>query len=282
MAHLDKRFERAGKNWAPWELDILGDKYGLISDRALSRRLQRSPNALHIASVRKLHHGRKANFYTARELANILGISCSKTLVSWVEARWIKARRSVVRAGEYRAWKFLDKNIEEFLRKKPWLLNLQKMQEHYFRTIVQEEYDKDPWYTCIEAAPLLGVKTDDPVQRYIFHGWLKAEKKPGGPWTGVWIIRRSAIEHFLANDPRPQNRHDLSSSARKRIWRRQGNPLRLSTIWSVLCPVCNTTVVVKAPPHFHGPEVQQLFIKIYTDGTCSHGLVCTLDKIIEG
>lgn len=282
MAHLDKRFERAGKNWAPWELDILGDKYGLISDRALSRRLQRSPNALHIASVRKLHHGRKANFYTARELANILGISCSKTLVSWVEARWIKARRSVVRAGEYRAWKFLDNNIEEFLRKKPWLLNLQKMQEHYFRTIVQEEYDKDPWYTCIEAAPLLGVKTDDPVQRYIFHGWLKAEKKPGGPWTGVWIIRRSAIEHFLANDPRPQNRHDLSSSARKRIWRRQGNPLRLSTIWSVLCPVCNTTVVVKAPPHFHGPEVQQLFIKIYTDGTCSHGLVCTLDKIIEG
>lgn len=278
MAHLDKRFERAGKNWTPEELDILGSKYGLVSDRALSRQLQRSPNALHIASVRKLHSNRKANFYSATELAKVLGIGCPKTLVSWVDVRWLKARRSVVRAGQYKAWKFLDQHIIKFLRNKPWLFNLKNMPQHYFRSIVQEEYDKDPWYTCVEAAPFLGVKTDDAVQRYIFHGWLKAEKKPGGPWTGVWIIRRSAIEHFLANDPRPQNRHDLASSARKTTWRRKGNPLRLSTVWSVLCPVCNTTAVVKAPPHLHGPEVQQLFIDIYTDGTCSHGLVCTLYK----
>lgn len=95
---------------------------------------------------------------------------------------------------------------------------------------------------------------------------------------GVWIIRRSAIEHFLANDPRPRHRHDLASSARKRIWRRAGNPLRLSIIWSVLCTRCGSTVIVKARPCLKGPAVQKLFTEIYyTDGTCSHGLICTIE-----
>ncbi|MBA7578206.1 hypothetical protein ES708_20068 [subsurface metagenome] len=274
---LDKRYERAGRNWTDEELDVLGEKYGLISDRALSHRLQRSPNALHIAAVRNLHSNRKMNFYSAAELAKVLGIPCSKTLIPWVKAKWIKARRSVVQAGEYRAWRFMDRNIQAFLRNKPWLFDPQKMPQHYFRAIVQEEYDKDPWYQCIEAAPLLGVGTEA-VRRYIFHGWLKADKKPGGPWTGVWIIRRSEIERFLANDPRPRHRHDLASSSRKRLWRKAGNPLRLSTIWSVLCPTCGNTVVVKADPGLKGLEVQSIFTRVYSNGACSHGLVCTLEE----
>ena len=275
---LDKRYERAGKNWTPEELDYLGSKYGLISDRSICQHLQRSPNALRIAALRKLDSNRKMNFYTATELAKVLGIPCAKTLIAWVEARWLKARRSVVQAGGYRAWKFLDKNIEAFLHNKPWLFNPEKMPRHYFRSIVQAEYDKDPWYRCIEAAPLLGVKTDDAVQRYIFNGWLPAEKKPGGPWQGVWIIRRSSIEHFLANDPRPQHKYDMASASRKRTWRKAGNPLRLSIIWSVLCPNCGNTVVVKAHPGLKGPEVQSIFTRVYNNGACSHGLICTLKE----
>lgn len=275
---LDKRYNRAGKNWTPEELDYLGNKYGLISDRSISQHLQRSPNALKIANQRKLHSNRKMNFYSAAQLAKVLAIPCSKTLIPWVEVGWLKARRSIVRAGEYHAWRFLDKQIEKFLHSKPWLFDPGKMPQHYFRSIVQAEYDKDPWYTCIEAAPLLGVKTDDAIQRYILHGWLKAEKKPGGPWQGKWIIRRSAIEKFLANDPRPQHKYDMASTSRKRTWRKHGNPLRLSIIWSVLCPTCGNTVVVKAHPGLKGPQVQSIFTRVYSNGACSHGLICTLEE----
>lgn len=273
---LDKRYQRALKRWTEDELEYLSNKYGLISDRAICRHLQRSANAIRIAAIRKLHSNRKMNFYSGHELARTLGIPCSKTIISWVEVGWLKARRSPVRQGPFRAWLFQDKNIIAFLHTRPWLFNPKKMPEHYFRSIIREEYNRDPWYTCQEAAPLLGIKTDDAVQRYINKGWLPGHKRPGGPWQGRWVIRRSAIEKFLANDPRPTHKFETCSLSRKRNARRNGNPLRLSVVWSVLCPGCGETVVVKADPALRGPQVQQLFTRIYTNGTCSHGLICSL------
>lgn len=278
---MDKRYDRAGRNWRPAELDFLGNKYGLISDRSICQHLQRSPNAIRIAAYRKLRMNRKMNFYSALELARTLGIPCSKTLINWVEAGWLSARRSVVRQGPFKAWRFMEKQIIKFLHSKPWLFNPNKMPQHYFRSIIQDEYEKDPWYGCKEAAPLLGVKTDDAVQRYIFRGWLPAVKRPGGPWQGAWVIRRSDIERFLANDPRPTTKAELASIVRKRAYREKGNPLRLSIIWSVLCPNCGQTVVVKAAPRLKGPEVQRHFTKIYTNGTCSHGFICSLEYARE-
>lgn len=274
--HPDRRYQRAQKRWTQEELDYLGGKYGLISDRAICRNLQRSPNAITIAAIRKLHSNRKMNFYSGYELARALGVPCSKTIINWASAGWIQVRKSVVRQGAFRAWLFREENIVKFLRERPWLFDLKKMPEHYFRSIVQAEYDRDPWYNCQEAAPFLGVKTDDAVQRYILRGWLPAAKRPGGPWQGVWIIRRSAIEKFLASDPRPKHKFDMTSSSRKRAARKHGSPLRLSVVWSVLCPDCGQTVVVRADPALRGPQVQQLFTQIYTNDTCSHGLICNL------
>lgn len=274
--HPDKRYQRAQKRWTEEDLEYLAAKYGLVYERTICRHLQRSPNAIRIVAIRKLHSNRKMNFYCGRELARALGVACSKTIMNWASAGWIPVRKSVVRAGEFRAWLFREKHIVKFLREKPWLFDPKKMPEHYFRSIVRAEYDRDPWYNCQEAAALLGVVTDDAVQRYINRGWLPAVKRPGGPWQGIWIIRRSAIEKFLANDPRPRHRFEMCSLSRKRAARNRGNPLRLSVIWSVLCPDCGETVVVKAYPSLRGPQVQQLFTEIYTNGTCSHGLICSL------
>lgn len=273
---LDKRFERAGKQWTEEELDYLAAKYGLVKDKTISRHLKRSPGACTIAAQRKLRSNRKMNFYSAMELARALGIPCSKTLIPWVEAIWLRARRSILRAGEHRTWLFTEKNVVKFLRKMPWLFDPNKMPEHYFRSIVRAEYEKDPWYNCKETAALLGLTTDDVVQRYIGRGWLPAVKKPGGPWQGKWIIRRSDIEKFLANDPRPKHNFEASSSSRKRWARHKGSPVRLSVVWSVLCPNCGQTIVVRADPSLHGPDVQHLFTHLYTNGTCSHGLTCDL------
>lgn len=274
--HPDKRYLRAQKRWTGEELEYLGNKYGLVSDRAICRHLQRSPNAIRIVARRKLRSNHKMNFYSGHELARALGVSCSKTIMNWASAGWIRVRKSVIRQGAFRAWLFREKHIIAFLKAMPWLFDPKKMPEHYFRSIVRAEYEKDPWYTCLQAAPLLGVKSDDAVQRYILNGWLQAFKKPGGPWQGKWIIRRSAIEKFLANDPRPKHRFEIASSSRKQTARKRGNPLRLSVVWSVLCPKCNQTVVVKADPSLRGPQVQQLFTQIYTNGTCNHGLICIL------
>jgi len=83
----------------------------------------------------------------------------------------------------------------------------------YFRSILLQEYKRDSWFTAAETAPALGVKTDDPVLRYIRAGWLEAVKRPVNI-DGQWIIRKSAIDKFLALDLRGKRQHELLSLAR--------------------------------------------------------------------
>jgi hypothetical protein len=265
------------KPWTEHELGIIERKYGLVSQKYLCQLLGRSPSAIQIASMRKLHNGQKASFYTSRQLAEILlgNRESSKKIIGWIDRGWLIGRRSFVKAGPNNAWCFFEEHVTRCLRKYPWLCDLKKMERHYFKSIVQEEYDRDPWYTCDETAPLLGVKTDDAVQRYIKIGWLKAAKKPGGPWQGIWIIRHSEILRFLADDPRP-SRSERMSKSRRRYNEEKGKPVRLSVHWSVPCRLCGERVLVMASPGLKGRVVVERFHSIYTNGHCSHGKMVRL------
>jgi len=279
---LDRRWKNAQKPWTDADLEYLDQKYGLLSLKGICRYLGRSPNAIKVASVRKLHHGMKISFYTSQQLAEILLGSrhACKTIVYYMNLGWLSGRKSYARAGKSVAWCFFEKDILSLLRTRPWLCNLKRMERHYFRSVVQEEYDKDPWYTCDEAAPMLGVKSPDAVQRYIKKKWLLAEKCPGGPWQGQWIIRLSAIQEFLANDPRPTKQEYVALSKRKLRFDR-GLPVRLSIHWSVRCRFCGQRILVMAPPSLKAPRVEELLHNLYTNGHCSHGLRCTVDLKME-
>ena len=272
----DARWANHNKPWTEKELEILSTKWGLVSDKALCRLLQRSPNSLHVASVRKLHQSRSMNFYTARNVAEELGIGDSKTIVFWLGQGWLFGRQCSVRAGIHKRWMFKYENIIRCLEARPWLCDLPSMPQGYFRSVVQGEWDRDRWYTCDEAAPLVGVKTSDTIQRYIRRGCLKADKRPGGPQYGRWVIRHSAIQTFLANDPRP-TRSETASSNKQRVRLGSGLPVCLSVHWSVLCRLCGQRVLVMASPKMRtSARVQAEFQKVYTNGHCSHGLKCTV------
>ena len=274
---LDKRWRNAKKAWMEEDLEFLDQKYGLTSLNYICRRLQRSPHAIKVAATRRLRHGMKANFYTANQVAELLlrTKGASKTIVFWMEQGWLNGRRSYARAGPNIAWCFFEGDILKCLRARPWLCDPMKMERHYFHSVIQEEYERDPWYTCDEVAPMLGVKTHDAVQRYIRRGLLTAVKRPGGPWQWRWIIRRSDIQKFLADDPRP-SRNELSSVIRLKKRYEKGLPVRLSAHWSVLCRLCGQRVLVMAAPGLKGPQVQALFQRIYTNSTCTHGLKCSV------
>ena len=204
---LSKKHNRA---WTQRELEFLADNYGRMPAEVVARRLKRSKNALKIIAYRKLGIDQRSNIYTASNVANIMGIACPKTIVRWQEVGYIKGKRAPFSYGNHTVWFFDYEDIIECLRKRPWLVDLKKMETCYFRSIVQEAYDKNPWYTCAEAAPLLGVKDKNAVHRYIYRGWLPAVKKPGGPHQGVWIIRLKDIRHFQLYDPRPEHRRAMT------------------------------------------------------------------------
>jgi hypothetical protein len=101
-------------------------------------------------------------------------------------------------------WNFLPEDIEACLRKRPWLANLEKMENTCLRDIVQAERDRDQWYTADEAQVFFGLH-DHPragaLLRYIRRGLVKAKRQPGAGGLGEYVIRKSAIDRALKRRP---------------------------------------------------------------------------------
>lgn len=268
------RAARSHYKWTPDELQYLSDRYGRVHDETIARNLGRSIYGMAYAAQR-LRQRRKDNFYTANELARALGIPDSDTIIRWAQRGWLKGRKAPMKQ---RVWMFTEKNIIRCLRQRPWLVDLECMPEHFFRSVVTREWESDPWYTTQQVAPLLEVKNHTTVHDYISRGWLPADKKPhGGPHGGAWVIRHSAIQSFLAKDPRPQSKHESFSEGRRKFLLATGQLSRSAIIWLMRCPRCGQQVMITAPPQLRrGAAVRQRFIDLYLNGNCEHGAHCVI------
>lgn len=267
------------KHWKPDELQYLAEHYGLICDKTLATRLQREESAIITIASRKRVVSRKGNFYTAGTLAKLLGIPCPKQVLQWVKKGWLKGSQSAMSQGQIKLWRFSERGVVRCLKQRPWLVDLKRMERHYFRSVVIKEWEHDPWYTVEQAAPLFGFTKPDAVYRYIHRGWLPAEKKPClGTHEGVFIIRHSAIRAFLENDPRPKHRHAAASAARKRFIVASGGPSRVAIIWVIKCPACGEEVSISASPQLSGPQVRERFIELHVNGNCKHGAECLISE----
>lgn len=265
--------------WTPEELEYLQDNYGVLPVEAICKHLGRSQNALKIISYRKCRGlNQKSNMYTARAVADELGVSCSKTIVAWVEKGFIQAKRSPVHCGKTLIWNFQYEDIVKCLRERPYLVDCRKMEPSMFRAIVKEEYARDPWYNTTQAAPFMGVIDHNAVKRYIYRGWLKATRRPksGGYWE--WIVRKSAIEAFLANDPRRQHERAALIKSRRSAHLKNFEPSAILKEWMIKCPVCKHFVRLIADPNATGPEVKEMFLKQYTIEKCTHKRRCLIDR----
>lgn len=197
--------DRPARRYQPWtldELECLGDNYGVLTDKTLAGRLQRSELAIRQKAYQGLHIHRFDNLWNAAELAEALCIPHSGTIIEWVKRGSIKARRSSIHRGPNRYWKFSYTGIVRCVRRHPWLVMFKPTSQwlisdytHHFFYIVRKEWKRDPWYTTEQAARLLGVNRTN-TRRYIHRGLLEAEKIPrqGGL---AWVIRASAIQAFL-------------------------------------------------------------------------------------
>jgi len=264
--------------WTKQEIEYLSDHYGDLPDEVLAQRLGRSKEAIEIAVTRKLKGVRRTgNFYTARMLSLILGRKDSNVVALWIKNGWLKATKGPPGAGRTKMWNIKENDIVELLKRRPWVADMGRMEDHhYFSSIVRDEWKRDPWYSCIQAAPQLGVKTREAVLRYIHKDWLTADKEPGGPEHRVWVIRESAIQEFLKNDPREHYKSELLRAARIGANIKLGKPIKVSITWQVICPVCGEEVIVTAPPWMLGRKVKEIFISSFTKGQCSHSTSCSI------
>jgi len=269
--------------WTPEELEDLSTTYGRQPRVQIAKRLDRTENALKIAAFRKLNGlNQRSNVYTARTVALALGISCSKTIVNWMGKGFIKGKQAPFSYGKTPCWSFEYEDIIACLQERPWLVNLHTMGRSYFRTIVREEYKKNPWYNCREAAPLLGLVDINAVHRYIYRGWLPALRRPlvgrlgQGSWG--WVIRQSSIDAMLKNDPRPSWRRYALLKSRRASRLKQGLPVAVLKEWLLVCPRCRHRVRIVADPNLRSPQIKKLFIQKYCQEQCGHGKIVLLER----
>lgn len=132
-----------------------------------------------------------------------------------MERGFIKGGKAPFCYGRNLVNRFEYEDIIKCLRKRPWLVEPGSMPQSYFRTLVRQAWDSDPWYDVKEAQQFLGLHDEhaNAVHRYIQRGWLEADRRPGAGGLGEYVIRKRAIDRFLQNDPRPALYHEHRSAA---------------------------------------------------------------------
>lgn len=60
--------------WSPEDLEFLNENYGVMPANKIAKKLGRSVNALKIISYRKLGINQRSNIYTARSVAELVGV----------------------------------------------------------------------------------------------------------------------------------------------------------------------------------------------------------------
>jgi hypothetical protein len=262
-----------GKDCTQEDLQYLAKNYGVLPDEEICRYLKRSPNALKIMGYRAMRINHKTNLISAREVARVMGVACSKTVIEWIDRGWLKGSQTNVRCGKNAVWNFTKEDLETFVRSFPWVLDRDKMQEGPYRTIVLEEFTRDPWCSLQEACSKVGVSYNSAaLSQYLKKGWLHPVKVPrvsGNHWT--WLFFKSDIDKFLAEDPR---RDAIANriKARKQKRLELGLPVEFCMVWKMVCKCCGKIVLMKTGSHMTGEETAKRFYQKYCPGgVCRHG-----------
>ncbi|HEX8221816.1 MAG TPA: helix-turn-helix domain-containing protein [Chloroflexia bacterium] len=112
-----KNLSRRQARWTEEDVEILTERFGLITDAWLARILGRTKKAIRVKAQRlKLY--RTANFYTATDVARIFGVNHSH-IVRWIAAGLISARKINKGAGKGSPWVITQEAVEAFIQQYP-------------------------------------------------------------------------------------------------------------------------------------------------------------------
>ena len=181
--------------WTPEDDEILAAWWGVWPDAAVAARLGRTVNACKIRATRRLGLARKDQFYTARQVAKILGVDDHR-VSRWIAEGVLCGHQSVVSAGSTRMWAIDEPALVAFLRAYPWRYDRTRIEPgSYWRRIADAAYDRDPLLSVPEAAARLGV-CEETVRRHLRNGWLQGVRSPLNGNTGTWLVWQSALAEF--------------------------------------------------------------------------------------
>ena len=254
---IKKEERRYHPDWSEADQEFLRENYARLTPLGLQRHLHRSWVAIILKKKRLGGIWRNdGSSYTAREIGRLFGKD-AKWITKLAEEGFIKGHRAPYQLGHYQPWAFLEEDITDFVRKYPWLIEVRKMEDgQYFRNLVKEEWDRDPWCNLKEAARLVGI-TPMYLHRRLKSGEVEGfQRSPGRRWS-LWGIRRSALKAFRRHDT-PEERSARTKVAYRKRRVRAGLPYILRVVWGHTCQECGQETTVEATSHVKGAEVLRM------------------------
>ena len=242
--------------WTREEEDWLRDNYHQYTIKTLVRKLQRSRVAITLR-VKRLNIRRTDGYYTARAVAEIFGGDPKRVAALYHEG-YLKGRKAPYLQGKNYPWMFTELAIVRFIKAYPWLLRPEAMQqEHYFRSVLRQEWERDPWYDSRQAAAMMGVG-DETILRRLRSGEIPAfQRSPSKPWFRWWIRRSDLLTQFRRHDTPEERARNMADMQRARR-ERSGLPRQLHAVWEIVCQDCAERYQIKAPPRVWSTHVLKL------------------------
>lgn len=179
------------RRWTRQELarlDMLLDQG--LSDALIARRLKRSPEAINLARKRYGLKSRSGRLMSARAVADIMGIGCSKTVTRWMRRGYLAGKRGP-RQGQHQQWQVDEEALWRFIENpRHWhRWQPERMTDTSLREWAQELRDGVRFLTVGEVAWRCCVGTGA-VNVWIHNGLIPAVR------NGNWLIRESDLEQF--------------------------------------------------------------------------------------
>lgn len=218
---------------APWstdQMEYLEEEYSFKTMSSICKRLNRSELAV-ILKKRRMGLTRTENFYTATMLARIFHVD-PKKLIYLHQKGYLKGRRAAYHQGPSRPYVFQEEDVEAFIRAYPFFLvpDMNRKNEcHYFRGVLREEWQRDPWMNSKAAAYFVGCEVDA-LLRAARRGIIKGyQLSPNSRWS-LWWFRHSAL--LGARDRMRQTHSRHIGAAKKRLF--QDRKWWEETQWQIL------------------------------------------------
>lgn len=196
-------------NWTTPELEILHAKYGLVTNEALAKKLNRSEDAI---KQKAYHVGlvRTQQFITGWEAAAIFNLSPG-IVSTWINKGALKGKKSTVKTGRWVVWQIDHDDLVSFVKTRYDLFDPYKIDRAlypYWRNLVDKALPKDfipangRHWSEFEDAYLLNnrskltmpeLSTRLKRTREAVHGRLVLLRKKGRmmPYKELWQIRKA-------------------------------------------------------------------------------------------
>lgn len=189
---IPRRKATRGPDWSPKHRAMLRKlvKQGLSYDE-IAEAMGRTPAAIRIACKRyNLRLLRAPGVYTAREVAALMGLPCSKVVARWI-AEGMLAGRNGGRTDRP-LWRVQRDDLMAFMAEPLYWMawRVDRVVDPYLRTYAEQLRDGQPeWHTPGHVARHYGAGRNTPQQ------WIERGFIPSQRWGNHWI-HQSVLDHW--------------------------------------------------------------------------------------